>query len=129
MCVVIPPPSLWDRIDLDSHAVIEASAGTGKTFTVERLVARILRDVPGASIDDRLLLLTYTDKATGELRERIREHLAPSRSRRAEGAPAQRLRDAVENFDTAQIFTIHGSLPAGAPGVRLREPAGLRPSK
>ncbi|MBT3286185.1 MAG: UvrD-helicase domain-containing protein [Victivallales bacterium] len=101
-----PSTPLWDSLDLGSHAVIEASAGTGKTFTIERLVARILRDVPEASID-RLLLLTYTEKATGELRERIRAHLAEEMAQ-LEGPTAQRFRDAVENFDTAQVFTIHG---------------------
>ena len=33
-----------DKFDLSRHAVIEASAGTGKTYTIERLVLRLLTD-------------------------------------------------------------------------------------
>ncbi len=100
------PQPLYDALDLGCHAIIEASAGTGKTYTIERLVARILRDVPGVTLE-RILLLTYTEKATGELRERIRSHLETERLK-AEGDVARRLAQAVESFDTAQIFTIHG---------------------
>ncbi len=93
-------------LDLSCHAVVEASAGTGKTYTIERLVARILRDVPEVTLD-HILLLTYTEKATGELRDRIRGHLEDSLGK-SDGEVARRLREAVEGFDAAQIFTIHG---------------------
>ncbi len=45
--------------------VLEASAGTGKTFTIAALAARYVAD--GTPIDD-LLLVTFTRMATGELR-------------------------------------------------------------
>ena len=35
---------LWQRIDLRTHAVIEAAAGTGKTYTIEHLLARLLAE-------------------------------------------------------------------------------------
>ena len=83
---------VWDRIDYKRDAIIEASAGTGKTFALENIVLRLVcgegYDVP------ELLLVTYTDKAAGELRNRIRKALAD----------AGRL-DA--NFNEMTICTIH----------------------
>jgi exodeoxyribonuclease V beta subunit len=55
---------------LDRNAIIEASAGTGKTYTIEHLVARLLLET--CSSIDRILVVTFTEKATGELRGRIR---------------------------------------------------------
>ena len=53
--------------------ILEASAGTGKTFTIAALVARLVADgvVPLAEI----LVVTFTRMATGELRDRVRERL------------------------------------------------------
>jgi len=52
--------------------VLEASAGTGKTYTIAALAARYVAE--GTPLD-RLLLVTFTRMATGELRERVRERL------------------------------------------------------
>src|SRR5436190_7734282 len=52
--------------------VLEASAGTGKTFAIAALAARFVAD--GMRLDE-LLLVTFTRMATGELRERVRERL------------------------------------------------------
>src|ERR1700740_1501601 len=52
--------------------VLEASAGTGKTYTIAALAARYVAE--GTPLD-RLLLVTFTRIATGELRERVRERL------------------------------------------------------
>ena len=52
--------------------MLEASAGTGKTYTIAALAARY---VAGGLPLDRLLLVTFTRMATGELRERVRERL------------------------------------------------------
>ncbi len=54
----------------DRHAVIEASAGTGKTYTIEHLVIELLLR-QNVSID-QLLVLTFTERAAAELRQRIR---------------------------------------------------------
>ena len=65
-----PRPAVLAEIPLDRHAVVEASAGTGKTYTIEHLVVdRLLR--AGATLEE-LLVVTFTDKATTELRARIR---------------------------------------------------------
>ena len=64
---------MFERIDLDRHGLIEASAGTGKTYTIERLVLRLLaeKDLPLENI----LLVTFTEAGAMELRARIRSLL------------------------------------------------------
>ncbi len=99
----------------DRFVVVEASAGTGKTFFLEHRVVDLI--LAGAELS-QLLLVTFTDKAVAELRLRIRDLL--DRLSRAEGttdaacaweiddAARTRLRAAVTAFDQAPIFTIHG---------------------
>ena len=59
--------------------LIEASAGTGKTWTIAALYTRLLlEDAPDGTPPptlDRLLVVTYTKAATAELRERLRRRL------------------------------------------------------
>ena len=91
-----------EKIDLSRHAVVEASAGTGKTYTIECLVQRLLleRDV---SLDS-ILVVTFTEKATAELKDRIRKSLERALARE----PANgRIITSLEDFDQAPIFTIH----------------------
>ena len=67
------PPAFDLRGPLPSGVtLLEASAGTGKTFTIAALVARYVAE--GVPLD-RLLVVTFTRMATGELRERVRERL------------------------------------------------------
>ncbi|MEK1908253.1 MAG: UvrD-helicase domain-containing protein, partial [Pseudomonas sp.] len=105
------------------RSLIEASAGTGKTWTLTALYARLLLEQQ-LSVS-QILVVTYTTAATAELRERIRARLAellavyegtPSKDsfltelhRRHPGEDARRrLLLAVHGFDEAAIFTIHG---------------------
>lgn len=109
-------PPLLSRIPADKHAVIEASAGTGKTYTIEHLVVdRIINGVPL----DAILVVTFTEKATGELRARIRQLVTnvlatppndkPEKAHWAiDALVRQRLEDALFAFDRAPIYTIHG---------------------
>src|SRR3712207_140611 len=90
-------------IALDRHAVVEASAGTGKTYTIEQLVLRLVRDA-GVPLE-RILLVTFTEKATGELRGRLRAALEKELLERPEHR--RHLRPAVDQFDQASIFTLH----------------------
>ncbi|MEM9067763.1 MAG: UvrD-helicase domain-containing protein [Myxococcota bacterium] len=113
-------PAILDAIPPRSHAVIEASAGTGKTWTLEHLF--VDRIVAGARVDE-VLVVTFTEKATREMRTRVRRtldaivHPSPSDARvnPAEGptwtigpAEHQRLQEALITFDRAPITTIHG---------------------
>lgn len=111
-------PPILDRIDPSKHVVIEASAGTGKTYTLEHLVAEmvIVHEVPL----EQILVVTFTDKATREMRERVRATLrrvleAGPGDEVDSDAPAwlideaarQRVSDALAVFDRAPISTIH----------------------
>ncbi|MGK0362411.1 MAG: exodeoxyribonuclease V beta subunit, partial [Bradymonadia bacterium] len=109
-------PPLLSRIPADKHAVIEASAGTGKTYTIEHLV--VDRVVSGVPLDE-ILVVTFTEKATGELRARIRQlvtdvlatppNAEPEKPHwRIDAVVRQRLEDALFAFDRAPIYTIHG---------------------
>ena len=55
--------------DPSQSMYIEASAGTGKTYTIQQIVARMIHD--GTQLN-QILLVTYTEKAAGELKDRIR---------------------------------------------------------
>jgi exodeoxyribonuclease V beta subunit len=110
--------------------VLEASAGTGKTFTIASLAARYVAE--GAALE-HLLLVTFTRMATGELRDRVRERLVTAETglaRTLDGVtpPAdddvlrllargtedevrvrhRRLVTALADFDAATIATTHG---------------------
>lgn len=98
---------------------IEASAGTGKTWTLERLVLGYILKA-GFELP-RILVLTYTEAATQELKERIRSRLEDLVTGNKEGkALAEllkvpmdgeglaRVRTALASFDQSSIHTIHG---------------------
>jgi exodeoxyribonuclease V beta subunit len=102
---------------------VEASAGTGKTYSLASLATAYLADGVRAQ---ELLAVTFTRAATAELRSRIRarmaqvaEHLEDGSSpdgpdpllerlRRDAGEHAARLRRALREIDAATITTIHG---------------------
>ena len=89
-----------------SSTLIEASAGTGKTFTLTHLAANFIeRDAVPIS---QLLLVTYTRAAAGELRDRLRRVLRQRAATTTDTDASTRLRIAAEEFDTATITTIHG---------------------
>jgi exodeoxyribonuclease V beta subunit len=112
-------------IPLDGPHLIEASAGTGKTYTIATLFVRLVveRDL-GV---DQILVVTFTEAAAAELRDRIRQRLRaavaayatpeqadPSLQSLVERRHEHRERDlsrlalALRAFDEAAISTIHG---------------------
>ncbi|MFH0728990.1 MAG: UvrD-helicase domain-containing protein [Pseudomonadota bacterium] len=96
------------QIDLDRHAFIEASAGTGKTYTIENLVVRLLMEKRDIELEN-ILLVTFTEKATSELKQRIQEKLeAELLTRKNDPITLKKIKGTLDAFDTASIFTIHG---------------------
>lgn len=112
------------RIDLRGTALIEASAGTGKTHTIANLFLRLVLE--RALPVDEILVVTFTHAATAELRDRIRSRLRAA-LQALEGVDTDdadllaiiaastghthgtaRLAQALRDFDKAAIFTIHG---------------------
>jgi ATP-dependent helicase/nuclease subunit A len=93
------------RTDLDKTLVVEAAAGTGKT---SELVQRITAVVAaGKTTIDRIAGVTFTEKAAGELKLRLRSEL--EKARRAESNPDTRenLEQALAHLEEARLSTIH----------------------
>ncbi len=102
--------------------LIEASAGTGKTFAIEHLFTRLL--IESSLNIEQILVVTFTKAATKELKQRIRANLERGLEalrkqgpfgtlpylEKAMSSPSaiRRLEDALIDFDKAKIFTIHG---------------------
>ena len=82
-----------NQIHYDKDAIIEASAGTGKTYTLQSIVLKLLLEEKVDSVKN-LLLVTYTEKAAGELKDKIRTVLEE-----AGCLPS--------DFDEVTICTIH----------------------
>jgi len=100
-----------DDCRLEGLNLIEASAGTGKTWTICSLYMRLLLEQQLEV--QHILVVTFTKAATAELRERIRARLVSTlRILRAESPeatePIRRLENALHSMDEASIFTIHG---------------------
>jgi ATP-dependent exoDNAse (exonuclease V) beta subunit len=91
--------------ELDTTFVVEAAAGTGKTTV---LVDRIVRVVTaGRARLEQLIAVTFTEKAAGEMKLRLRDKLEAAREA-SEGVERARLTQALEELEVARIGTIHG---------------------
>ena len=93
--------------ELDKTVIVEAAAGTGKTTElVKRIV--VLIEHQRATIG-QIVAVTFSEKAAGELKLRLREELERAREGAAPGSDAGRLLDdAVHDFEEAHVSTIHG---------------------
>lgn len=105
---------------------LEASAGTGKTFAIEHLVARLLIESNPAMSIDQILIVTFTRAACRELKLRIRKNLEKIKQELTSQAPTldycsaivenkSSLQEAIDRvnaalicYDSAQIYTLHG---------------------
>lgn len=122
-------------VPLDGVNLVEASAGTGKTWSISALYLRLLLEQD--RLVNEILVVTFTNAATAELRERIRTRLLealqfldaapgqpttsgdpflPKLFQAAQRCPARptpgqmrgKLEAALQCFDESAIFTIHG---------------------
>ncbi|MGO9454146.1 MAG: UvrD-helicase domain-containing protein [Candidatus Binataceae bacterium] len=94
------------RRDLDTTIVIEAAAGTGKTSA---LVSRIVSTIAsGRGELAHIVAVTFTEKAAGELKLRLREEIERARKDSALDGPSRvRLNGALPQLEEARIGTIH----------------------
>lgn len=83
--------AVWDQLTFDHDVIIEASAGTGKTYALEQIVRKLVKK--GYEVPE-ILLVTYTEKAAGELKNRIRKTLGDAG-------------ESLSRFGEAAICTIH----------------------
>src|SRR5512139_3873095 len=91
---------------LDQTVVVEAAAGTGKTTELVKRILRVLGT--GRTTVDRLVAVTFTEKAAGELKLRLRRELESARRSAADPEEAGRFERALKNLEDAHIGTIHG---------------------
>ncbi|WP_417877345.1 exodeoxyribonuclease V subunit beta [Vibrio sp.] len=130
-----PQPTPLEAMTFPLHGarLIEASAGTGKTFTIAGLYLRLLLGHGSAETKhrvpltvDQILVVTFTEAATAELRDRIRARIHDARIAFARGhssdpviqpllsefddhkQAADILLQAERQMDEAAVYTIHG---------------------
>src|SRR5208282_2034035 len=96
-----------DRIvsDLDATMVVEAAAGTGKTTQLVRRIVAVVAS--GRTTLDKIVAVTFTEKAAGELKLRVREQIEHRRRSSAGSEERVRLDGALEKLEEARIGTIH----------------------
>jgi exodeoxyribonuclease V beta subunit len=119
-------PRLLDprTLPLNGLCLIEASAGTGKTYTIVALYLRLLLE-SGYDLD-QILVVTFTNAATEELRGRIRQRIVEALDALVSGtapdalladiiaglpdreAARRNLADTLTRLDEAAVYTIHG---------------------
>ncbi len=111
-------PPILAQIPRDRHAVIEANAGTGKTYAIQYLVLDLLLNT--SCTVEELLVVTFTERAAEELRSRLRALFESVLSGAAvaledhgsdlvmlDEAATHKLETALFSFDRAPICTIH----------------------
>lgn len=125
-------------LPLNQISLIEASAGTGKTYTIGSLYLRLLLKAGENNFSrplnvEEILVVTFTEMATGELKKKIRERITDAIDKLTTLSETQdksafkndefltalcdnlnifeaihRLKLAEQNMDLAAIYTIHG---------------------
>ena len=93
------------RADLETTLVVEAAAGTGKTSELVRRVIALLRT--GTTTLARIVAVTFTEKAAGEMKLRLRTEIDRARQDAAVDE-RQRFDQALSELEEAHIGTIHG---------------------
>jgi exodeoxyribonuclease V beta subunit len=84
------------ELKLGKHMFVEASAGTGKTHKIMEIISELIREPHNIDLTS-ILILTYTEKAAGELKERLRKKLISTGSI-----------EECKKLDQTSISTIHG---------------------
>src|SRR5215831_12777175 len=94
------------REDLHDTLVVEAAAGTGKTTELVNRILRVLETGPDRI--EQIVAVTFTEKAAGELKLRLREALEIRRGQIGDATSQDRLDKALESLEEAHVNTIHG---------------------
>jgi ATP-dependent exoDNAse (exonuclease V) beta subunit len=94
------------RSSLEESLLVEAAAGTGKTTELVRRIVAVLQ--AGITTVDKVVAVTFTHKAAGELKLRLRLGLDHTRAQASDPAQAAHLRHALAHLEEASIGTIHG---------------------
>lgn len=118
----VKPMDLFN-VPLSGISLVEASAGTGKTYNIASLYVRAILEL--GLEPSQILVMTFTEAATAELKSRLRDRIKDSLSvikgdvepkdeffesmiNAGYKNPQIKLKNALDTFDEASVFTIHG---------------------
>ena len=90
-----------EKFDGSENLFIAASAGTGKTYTIQQVVCKLVAQ--GMNLN-QILIVTYTEKAAGELKDRIRKKIEEEFKKDSGNIYLQQ---ALHDVQGAPIGTIH----------------------
>ena len=91
--------------DLDTSLIVEAAAGTGKTTA---LIGRILSGIVSGRVSlSKVVAVTFTEFAAGELKLRLRSAIEDERQKHSSREADESLTRAVQELEEARIGTIH----------------------
>lgn len=93
------------RTSLNESLLVEASAGTGKTSELVRRITAVL--AAGLTRIGSVVAVTFTHKAAGELKLRLRQELDTQRAAETDAQRAANLEHALAHLEEAAIGTIH----------------------
>src|SRR5262245_1547912 len=93
------------RTDLTHSFLVEASAGTGKTTEIVHRIVAVLAS--GAATVNSIVVVTFTAKAAGELKLRLRGALERTRQTAVDGTTKKTLEQALSHLEEARVSTIH----------------------
>jgi len=106
-------PAQLQAIEARGNVLVVAGAGTGKTHTlVERCLSCVLDEQSLTSLEE-ILMVTFTEAAAAEMRQRIRDrleaklHELEQQPQRAHAKLKAHLREQLAIFETAHIGTLH----------------------
>ncbi|HTU48499.1 MAG TPA: UvrD-helicase domain-containing protein [Bryobacteraceae bacterium] len=91
--------------DLKQSYIVEASAGTGKTTALVHRIVDVI--ATGAADIEKIVAVTFTHHAAGNMKLRVRGELERRRARELDNSVRSRLADAAQKLDKAFIGTIH----------------------
>jgi len=94
------------RESIDDTILVEAAAGTGKTTELVNRILAVIRE--GRAEVREIVAVTFTEKAAGELKLRLRQGLEHERRNARESAVIARLERAIQKLEEAHVSTIHG---------------------
>src|SRR5262245_3903468 len=89
------------RESIDETVIVEAAAGTGKTTELVNRILAVLRE--GRADVREIVAVTFTEKAAGELKLRLRQGLEIERRKAHDTAVIHRLEQAVARLEEAHV--------------------------
>lgn len=93
------------RASLDESLIVEASAGAGKTTELVKRLVGVLAS--GRTRIENIVAVTFTNKAAGELKLRLRQGLDERRGASTNAGEIRNLEEALKHLEEASIGTIH----------------------